>query len=92
MFFVFRPGVDHIPAMPDNRDFPFQSTPLHMFYPRMIELQTEYTRKLRAELQAASDPVLAKVEISNESSMLEAWQRGQLDRNVVGAWPAAPIT
>ena len=84
--YVFRPGVDHVPAMPDNRDFPAQSKPLHMFYPRMIELQAEYARKLLGALQVANDPVLAMVEINNESSMLEAWQRGQLDRNVAGAY------
>jgi hypothetical protein len=84
--YVFRPGVDHVPAMPDNHDFPVQSKPLHMFYPRMIELQAEYARKLLGALEVANDPVLAMVEINNESSMLEAWQRGQLDRNVAGAY------
>jgi hypothetical protein len=84
--YVFRPEVDHVPAMPGNRDFPFQSKPLQMFYPRMVELEVEYARALLTALGLANDPVLGMVEINNESSMLEAWQNGQLDREVAGAY------
>jgi hypothetical protein len=84
--YVFRPNVDHVPAMPGNRDFPFQSKPLQMFYPRMVELEVEYARTLLTALGLADDPVLGMVEINNESSMLEAWQNGQLDCEVAGAY------
>ena len=86
--YVFRPDVDHVPAMPGNRDFPFQSKPLQIFYPRMVEREVEYARALLTALDLANNPVLGMVEINNESSMLEAWQVGQLDRNVVGAYQA----
>ena len=33
-----------------------------------------------------NDPVLAVVEIDNESSLLQAWQTGEVDANVLGAY------
>jgi hypothetical protein len=86
--YQFRPDVDRIPSMPENMEIPFQSKPLHMFYPRMVELQVEYATKLIRALELKGDPVLAMVEINNESSMLEAWQRGQMQRFVLGAYQA----
>ncbi len=82
--YVFRPDIDKVPAMEGG--IPKQSKPLHMFWPRMVELQCEYTRKLIDALKLKNDPVLAMVEINNESSLLEAWQRGQMDKNVQGEY------
>jgi hypothetical protein len=85
--YTFRPEVDHVPPTPGIA-FPTQSKPLHIFYPRMVELQAEYARKAIDALKLKGDPVLAMVEIDNETSMLEAWQRGNLDKNVVGEYRA----
>ncbi len=81
--YLFRPAVDQVPALP-GMDMPKQSKPLHIFYPRMIELQQEYARKLIDALKLKGDPVLAIVEIDNETSMVQAWMRGLLDRYAVG--------
>ncbi len=86
--YLFRPEVDKVPALPDSLEMPFQSKPLHMFYPRMVDLQVEFTRKLLDALRLKGDPVLAMVEINNESSMVEAWQRGQLQRFALGEYKA----
>jgi hypothetical protein len=83
--YTFRPEVDHVPPTPGIA-FPTQSKPLHIFYPRMVELQAEYARKAIDALKLKGDPVLAMVEIDNETSMLEAWQRGNLDKNAVGEY------
>lgn len=83
----FRPDVDKVPAMPDGQEIPIQSKPLHIFYPRMVELQTEYTRKLIGALRLKSDPVLAMVEINNESSLVDSWMRSGL-KAVTGAYRA----
>jgi len=83
--YQFRPEIDHVPPV-EGMAFPNQSKPLHIFYPRMVELQVEYTRKVIEALKLKHDPVLAMVEIDNETSMLEAWQRGSLDKNAVGEY------
>ena len=84
--YVFRPSVDSVPAMPDGRPIPTQSKPLHIFFPRMVELQTEFTRKVIEALKLKDDPVLAMVEIDNESSLVEAYQRGNLERTALGEY------
>ncbi len=84
--YVFRPGVDGVPALPEGMRLPELGKPLHMLWPRMIELQTEFTRKLIAALKLKDDPVLAMVEVNNESSLVEAWQRGSLERYAVGEY------
>ena len=79
----FRPDVDGVPPLPGT-EMPTQSKPLHIFYPRMVELQLEYARRLLNELKLRNDPVLAMVELDNETSMLQAWMGGSLDRCLVG--------
>lgn len=77
--YQFRPAVDQVtPMMPGER-MPFASHPLHLFEPRMISLQAEYVQQLMRRLDLRDEPALAMVEINNESSLLGAWQRGQLD-------------
>lgn len=83
--YVFRPEVDGVPA-PAAGSMPTQSKPLHIFHPRMVELQTDYARRLIEVLGLKGHPALAMVEISNESSLVWAWQRGQLDRHLTGAY------
>ena len=41
-----------------------------------------------AALHLKNDPVLAMVEIDNETSMLEAWQRNSLDKYAIGEYGA----
>jgi hypothetical protein len=83
--YLFRPEVDWVPA-PATGPMPTQSKPLHIFHPRMVELQVEYARRLIEALGLKGQPALAMVEISNESSLVWAWQRGQLDRYLTGAY------
>ncbi len=84
--YVFRPGVDGVPALPGGAAFPTQSKPLHMLLPRMIALQTEFSQRLLAELALRDDPVLAMVELNNETSLLYSWQTGQFDLTVLGGY------
>ncbi len=82
--YVFRPAVDGVPALPGGAAIPTQSKPLHMILPRMIELQADYTRAVIDALALNHDPVLAMVEINNESSLVQAWQSNQMDAAVRG--------
>jgi hypothetical protein len=84
--YLFRPGVDGIPAMEPS--IPTQSKPLHIFHPRMVELQAEFTRKVFDALKLGDDPVLGMVEINNESSMLWEWQVTNLDSRLNGEYLA----
>jgi hypothetical protein len=79
--YTFRPAIDNVPALPE---FPTQSKPLHIFYPRMVELQLDYTRKVIAALKLHDDPVLGIIEINNESSLIYAWQNNILDPYLAG--------
>ncbi len=82
--YQFRPTVDQVPAMPEGFRFPTQSKPLHIFFPRMVKLQAEFTRKAIKALALENDAVLAVVEIDNETSLLQAWQTGGLDKYLSG--------
>src|SRR5450432_2816209 len=84
--YEFRPAVDRVPALPGADRLPTQSKPLHIFYPRMQDLQVEYTRKVMEALKLKGDPVLATVEIDNETSLIDAWQENQIDRLVTGEY------
>ncbi len=86
--YTFRPGIDPgIPSLPAG--IPEQSKPLQAFYPQMIQLQQQYAQGLIGKLQLQGDPVLAMVEISNEGSVVQAWQGGQLDPVLVGDYRTA---
>ncbi len=84
----FRPFVDGVPAMPSGAEIPNQSKPLHIFYPRMVDLQVEYTHKVIRALGLKDNPVLGMVEIDNESSMLFSWQGRQMKQYLAGAYHA----
>lgn len=75
--YLFRPDVDKVPG---PAPLPTHSKPLHVFYPRMVDLQCEYTKKLIEGLRLKGDPVLAMVEIDNEASLLFSHQARQLDK------------
>jgi hypothetical protein len=72
--------------LPGAGRLPTQSKPLHIFYPRMVDLQVEYARKVMEALKLKDDPVLAMIEIDNETSLIHAWQRDQLDKYVQGEY------
>jgi hypothetical protein len=86
--YVFRPVVDGVPPIPPGESFPTQSKPLHIFQPRMVELQTQYTRGVIEALGLRDDTVLGMVEINNESSLVREWQAGNLDRNLYPEYKA----
>ncbi len=86
--YQFRPTVDQVPPLP-GMSFPTQSKPLNIFHPRLVQLQQDYTQRLISRLQLRDDPVLAVVEINNESSLLQAWQGSQLDPVLVGEYRTA---
>jgi hypothetical protein len=86
--YEFRPAVDKVPAIPGADRLPTQSKPLHIFYPRMVDLQLEYTRKVIQALGLKNDPVLAMVEIDNETSLIDAWQKRQIEKLVQGEYKA----
>lgn len=77
--YQFRPAVDQVTPLTPGEQMPFASHPLHLFEPRMISLQAEYVQQLLRRLELKDDPALAMIEINNESSLLGAWQRTQLD-------------
>ncbi len=81
--YKFRPDADRLPP---HDDFPAQSKPLHIFFTRMVELQMDYTRELIRRLGLRDDPVLAMVEVNNETSMLQAWQVNRLDSYLTGEY------
>lgn len=83
--YTFRPGIDPIGSF----DFPIpnQSKPVHILDGRMVELQCEFARKVIDALHLKDDPVLAMVEINNESSLLYSFQTGALKKY----WPEATL-
>lgn len=87
--YLFRPTVDQIPTLPNGQAMPDQSKPLHIFHPRMVALQHQFAQQLLRRLNLQNDPVLAMVEINNESSLMQAWQWGQLDPVLNGEYRTA---
>ena len=83
--YAFRPGVDPIPAL--GFPVPTQSKPVHIFNDRMVELQCDFARRVIRALRLRDDPVLAMVEINNESSLLFSFQTGALKKY----WPEATL-
>ena len=81
--YLFRPDVDQVPG---PSPLPTHSKPLHIFYPRMVDLQCEFTKKLIEGLRLKNDPVLAMVEINNETSLLFSHQARQLEKFVIGEY------
>ncbi len=84
--YEFRLEADGVPSLPGRLRLPTQSKPLHIFHPRMVELQAEYARRVIEALRLREDPVLAMVEINNESSLVESWQRGNLEKVLAGEY------
>jgi hypothetical protein len=83
--YQFRPGIDGLPV-PAAGTVPDQSKPLHIFWPKLVERQTEFATKVIEALALEDDPVLGLVEINNESSLIYSYQTGQIDRFVSGEY------
>lgn len=84
--YAFRPSVDGVPALPGGESISKQYKPLHIFYPQMVDLQVKFVHDLLKALQLKDDSVLAMVEIINESSLIFAWQKNELDNIAVGEY------
>lgn len=70
----FRPGIDGVPPMPGNASASLpMSSPVHIFHPALIDLQVRYAQTLIKALGVGYDPMLAMVELRNESSLASAW-------------------
>ena len=70
----FRPDVDKIPPL-EGMNIPLvPSSAVQVFHPKLIALQATYARELIRLLGLGNDPMLAMVEIRNESSLASAWQ------------------
>lgn len=82
----FRPAVDKLPPLDGNADATTLGAALHVYYPRMVALQEQYARDLIRNLGLRGNPVLAMVEINNESSLLAAWQRREWTQAVPRAY------
>lgn len=86
--YEFRPIYDGVP----NARIPEHSKPLFHFDQRMQILQREYSSKLIGKLDLKRNPVLAMVEISNESSLHYTWQlaaeqkRSPMDGEISGPY------
>lgn len=83
--YAFRPGVDPIPSL--GFPVPTHSKPVHILNDRMVELQCDFARNVIRALRLRDDPVLAMVEINNESSLLYSFQTGALKKY----WPEATL-
>jgi hypothetical protein len=86
--YVYRPGTDGVAALPGGAAMPTQSKPLRVMQRRMLELGKKFTADVIEALALKDDPVLAMVEISNESSIIYSWQTGALDRDLMGEYAA----
>ena len=71
----FRPKEDNVPAYDEKNEILYRGSPAYVFHPRLVELQVKYAQELLKRLALGSDPVLAQVEIINESSLAAAWIR-----------------
>lgn len=71
----FRPDIDGLPPLDNQQSRPASvGTPIHVYYPELIERQERYAQELIRRLGLVDNPALAMVEINNESSLLAAWQ------------------
>jgi hypothetical protein len=75
----FRPTIDHVPALMSGEYALSAASPVHIFHPELIFLQKKYAQKLIQLLGIGDDPMLAMVEIRNESSLASAWQAWSAD-------------
>lgn len=91
-----RPAADGLPPLDKGQERAASvGTPIHVYYPPLLERQERYARELIEALGLKDNPALAMVEINNESSLLagwigEAWW-GDSWRNAIPSAYAAPL-
>jgi hypothetical protein len=73
--YSFRASVDQVPTFENNAENATYGASAHVYFPRMITLQEQFTKELLRALNLRDFAGLAMVEINNESSLLAAWQR-----------------
>lgn len=78
--YQFRPATDQVSNLAPAEEMPYGSHPYHLFDSRMLALQVDYARQLVRRLALREEAALAMVEINNESSLVGAWHRRQLDK------------
>lgn len=71
----FPATINGLPTYEGNADNKTYAAPVHVYYPRMITMQEQFAREILRKLELRDYPGLAMVEISNESSLLAAWQK-----------------
>ena len=71
--YAFRPSIDGVPALDDKGTAPAYGSPVHVFFPKMVDLQALHAQRLIHALQLKQEPALAQVEIMNESSLAGSW-------------------
>ena len=87
--YAFRPTVDGVPALDDHGTAPGYGSAVHVFHPTMVARQVEHARQLIGALGLKDNPVLAQVEIINESSLAGTWlhwDREAWTRQIRGAY------
>ncbi len=73
------------PGFPSWGDMPSYYKGIDHFCPKMIEMQKDYAKTLLTHKNRYTgkrykdDPVVALIEINNESSLIHQWHRGKLD-------------
>ncbi|MCL5742766.1 MAG: hypothetical protein M1541_02390, partial [Acidobacteria bacterium] len=78
--YPFRPAVDNVPPVAGYLpEIPLASR-IYMWYPKLVQAQVNYARKLIGALELKDDPVLAVAEVHNEGSMSRSWQQGDVDK------------
>ncbi len=85
----FRPAVDGLPPLDGGAGMPAVDAPIHVYYPRLVELQESYARQLIQALGLKDNPALALVEINNESSLLASWRGRRWNEAVPSSYAPA---
>lgn len=82
----FRAAQDGVPPFDAGAAQPALTSPVYIYTPLMQQALEGYTRQLIRQLALRGRPVLALVEISNEASLLGAWQRREWQAAVPAAY------
>ncbi|KAF1045988.1 capsular biosynthesis protein [Xylophilus sp.] len=82
----FRPAVDGVPPLDGGAAAAPLTSPVYIYTPRMQDALESYTRQTIRALGLRGSPSLALVEISNEASLLAAWQRREWQAAVPAAY------
>lgn len=75
--YAFSHTIDNIPAFDNDNDKKAYGTAVHIYAEKLVERQEQYAKTLLQALELKAFNGLAMVEISNEASLLAAWQNGK---------------